>query len=211
MRVTDDNKGVKYHHPNPTVFQFKVDSSLVAGSLKDQIVFLVYCSFHSKSTGNSMKLGNRNEMTNRIISEIFHNIYAFLQAGEERFNISTLLNSFQFEINPVSTLYTAPEMNEISSSGINRDAFKVPYPRGHLLNTSRRKIAISISTPSSFLRCWRKPFVFGVCEPQSVHGARPQLRGYPSPLLRIPAEGSCPSVTRPPAFRKIWHLQELRT
>ena len=50
MRVTDDNKGVKYYHSKP--YCIPIQSGfipLVAGSLKDQITFLVYCFLHFKS------------------------------------------------------------------------------------------------------------------------------------------------------------------
>ena len=50
MRVTDDNKGVKYYHSKP--YCIPIQSGfipLVAGSLKDQIALLVYCFLHFKS------------------------------------------------------------------------------------------------------------------------------------------------------------------
>ena len=49
-RVTDDNKGVKSFHSKP--YSFPIQSGfipLVAGSLKLQIAFLVYCFIACKS------------------------------------------------------------------------------------------------------------------------------------------------------------------
>lgn len=51
MKVTDDNKGVKFYPPNPTVIPIQSGFiPLVAGSLKDQITLLVYCFPYFKST-----------------------------------------------------------------------------------------------------------------------------------------------------------------
>ena len=49
-RITDDNKGVKFFHSKP--YSFPIQSGfipLVAGSLKLQIAFLVYCFIACKS------------------------------------------------------------------------------------------------------------------------------------------------------------------
>lgn len=89
-RVTDDNKGVKSFHSKP--YSFPIQSGfipLVAGSLKLQIAFLVYCFIACKS----MKFSE----TSYRISKKFHYlpVYFFIFHNKEAllFRAKPLLRS----------------------------------------------------------------------------------------------------------------------